>query len=291
VPILLDGETGTGKDILARAIHAESPAAKGPFIAVNCAALPREILASELFGYAEGAFTGARRGGAKGKFEQAHGGTLFLDEIGDMPLDVQPYLLRVLEEKVIWRLGESTSRPVNVRVIAATNRPLAQAVAGGQFRADLYYRLDVANLTLPALRHRTVDIPDLVRTLLREIAGDTGTEPQMDAEVMQALLRHRWPGNVRELRNVLERMVLVAADGVLRWQHLPAALRSDGTGSDTTVSAAAVTTLRSAEQQMVLATLQREGGNVSRAARTLGVSRATLYRRLSLYGVASEIRR
>jgi len=283
VPILLEGETGTGKDVLARAIHAASPMAAGPFIALNCAALPREILASELFGYAEGAFTGARRGGAKGKFEHAHGGTMFLDEIGDMPLDLQPYLLRVLEEKAVCRLGEGTPRRIDVRVIAATNRPLAQAIADGRFRADLCYRLDVANLTLPPLRDRPADIPHLVACLLRQIADGGGREMRLDEEVMQVFLRHRWPGNVRELRNVLERMALLATTGVLQRQHLPAAMLA--AGATEAKAPPAPMTLKSAEQRMVLAALRQEGGNVSRAARTLGISRATLYRRLNNYSL------
>ena len=281
VPILLEGETGTGKDVLARAIHAASPMAAGPFIALNCAALPREILASELFGHAEGAFTGARRGGAKGKFEHAHGGTLFLDEIGDMPLDLQPYLLRVLEEKAVCRLGEGTPRRIDVRVIAATNRPLAQGIADGRFRADLCYRLDVANLTLPPLRDRPADMPHLVAWLLRQMTNGAHREVRVDDEVMQILLRHHWPGNVRELRNVLERMTLLATTGVLQRQHLPAAMLSS-VGTEMPPAPARMT-LKSAEQRMVLAALRNEGGNVSQTARTLGISRATLYRRLNAY--------
>lgn len=282
VPILLEGETGTGKDILAHAIHAASPVASGPFVALNCAALPKEILASELFGYADGAFTGARRGGAKGKFEHAHGGTLFLDEIGDMPLDLQPYLLRVLEENVICRLGESTPRRIDVRVIAATNRPMAQAVSDGQVRADLCYRLDVGNLVLPPLRERLDDIPCLTATLLHRIMTISGRQLCVDDDVMHVFQRHRWPGNIRELRNVLERMALLAADGVLQHHHLPAVMRRDADRRGGLP--AAPHTLKSAEQQMVMAALRREGGNVSQTARVLGISRATLYRRLADYG-------
>jgi transcriptional regulator of acetoin/glycerol metabolism len=286
VPILLEGETGTGKEVLARAIHAASPMAAGPFMAINCAALPKEILASELFGYADGAFTGARRGGAKGKLEHAHGGTLFLDEIGDMPLELQPYLLRVLEEKTVWRLGENMPRRIDVRVVAATHRPLGEEVVEGRFRADLRYRLDVASLVLPPLRDRAADIPHLTRVLLRQVAADSGRDLRLDDAVMRAFLRHRWPGNVRELRNVLERMALLAPHGVLQWQHLPPALL-DGNGAADPAPPAAPTTLKSAEQQMVLAALRHEGGNVSHAARALGISRATLYRRLSTYGIQS----
>jgi transcriptional regulator of acetoin/glycerol metabolism len=283
VPLLLEGETGTGKDLLARAIHAAGPTAAGPFLALNCAALPRELLASELFGYADGAFTGARRGGARGKFEQAHGGTLFLDEIGDMPLDLQPYLLRVLEENVVWRLGEGSPRPVDVRVIAATNRALSQEVADGRFRADLYYRLNVASLVLPALRDRLADIPALAEHLLGRITAGSGRKLQIGDDVMRIFRQHSWPGNVRELHNALERLALLATDEVLRAAHLPAALQSAAAGSGAAPEVPGAT-LKSAEQLMIFATLRRERGNCSRAARALGISRATLYRRLSAYG-------
>jgi transcriptional regulator of acetoin/glycerol metabolism len=283
VPLLLEGETGTGKDLLARAIHAAGPTAAGPFLALNCAALPRELLASELFGYADGAFTGARRGGARGKFEQAHGGTLFLDEIGDMPLDLQPYLLRVLEENVVWRLGEGSPRPVDVRVIAATNRALSQEVADGRFRADLYYRLNVASLVLPALRDRLADLPALAEHLLGRITAGSGPKLQIGDDVMRIFRQHSWPGNVRELHNALERLALLATDEVLRAAHLPAALQSAAAGSGAAPEVPGAT-LKSAEQLMIFATLRRERGNCSRAARALGISRATLYRRLSAYG-------
>ncbi len=275
-PILLEGETGTGKDVLARALHAAGPGHGGPFVPVNCAALPKEILASELFGHSEGAFTGARRGGARGRFEQAQGGVLFLDEIGDMPLDLQPYLLRVLEEGMVWRLGDGTPRRITARVIAATNRPLAQDVAAGRFRADLYHRLNVASLSMPPLRERADDIPGLAAHLLREIAGAGSPAPRIAPEVMDTFRRYRWPGNVRELRNTLERMALLSSDGMLRPEHLPAALRAGAASS----SAGTTATIRDAEWQVIEATLQREGGNISRAARALGVARTTLYRRL-----------
>ncbi|TXL80409.1 sigma-54-dependent Fis family transcriptional regulator [Vineibacter terrae] len=273
-PILLQGETGTGKDVLARALHAAGPGRNGPFVPINCAALPKEILASELFGHGEGAFTGARRGGARGRFEQAQGGVLFLDEIGDMPLDLQPYLLRVLEEGMVWRLGDGTPRRITARVIAATNRPLDQDVAAGRFRADLYHRLNVAALTVPPLRERAHDIPGLAAHLLREVAAGAPML-RIAPEVMDTFRRYRWPGNVRELRNALERMALLSSDGVLRAEHLPAALR-DGAGS----SPGATATIRDAEWQVIEVTLKREGGNISRAARALGVARTTLYRRL-----------
>ncbi|MBL6613663.1 MAG: sigma-54-dependent Fis family transcriptional regulator [Reyranella sp.] len=274
-PLLLEGETGTGKDVLARAVHAAGPFQSGPFVPVNCAALPRDILASELFGHAEGAFTGARRGGSRGRFEQAHGGVLFLDEIGDMPCDLQPYLLRVLEEGAVWRLGEAAPRRIAMRVIAATNRPLAKDMAAGRFRADLYHRLNVTCLSLPPLRERTGDIPHLVGHMLRDIAG-AASATRIAPEVMDVFLRYRWPGNVRELRNCLERMVLLATDPILGLDLLPTAILED----ESPCGLPLASTIRGAERHTVLAAIRREGGNLSRAARSLGIARTTLYRHI-----------
>ncbi|UYN94053.1 MAG: sigma-54-dependent Fis family transcriptional regulator [Enhydrobacter sp.] len=278
-PLLLQGETGTGKDMLARAVHAAGPFHAGPFVPVNCAALPRDILASELFGHAEGAFTGARRGGARGRFEQANGGVLFLDEIGDMPADLQPYLLRVLEEGAVWRLGEAAPRKIAMRVIAATNRPLAKDVGAGRFRADLYHRLNVAGLTVPPLRERPGDIPPLVGHLLRDIAG-AAPPVQIAPEVMDVFLHYGWPGNVRELRNCLERMVPLATDPILGLELLPTAILED----ESPCGLPLASTIRGAERQMVLAAIRREGGNLSRAARSLGIARTTLYRHIRRCG-------
>jgi len=274
-PLLLEGETGTGKDVLARAVHAAGPFRAGPFVPVNCAALPRDILASELFGHAEGAFTGARRGGAKGRFEQAHGGVLLLDEIGDMPADLQPYLLRVLEEGAVWRLGDAVPHKLAVRVVAATNQPLAKDVAAGRFRADLYHRLNVAALTLPPLRERPSDIPLLAEHLLHDIAA-TSSPPRIAPDVMAVFVRYAWPGNVRELRNCLERMVLLATGPVLDFELLPPALQEETLPCEPQPAS----TIRSAGRHMVLAAIRREGGNLSRAARSLGIARTTLYRHI-----------
>jgi len=288
VPILIEGETGTGKDLLAQAIHAAGPAKAGPFIPLNCAALPKDILAAELFGHAEGAFTGARRGGAKGRFEQAHGGTMFLDEIGDMPLELQPYLLRILEERLVWRLGESRPRPINVRIIAATHHALGDEVEAGRFRADLYHRLCVATITLLPLRQRIADLPLLARHLLGQIARSGGRELRIGDDVMRRLMRHGWPGNVRELRNRLETMALLASGDEL--QQLPEGLAAGGRNRAAFAvdapPARPSASLRSVEEQAILAALRREGGNMSRTARALGISRATLYRRISAYGNA-----
>lgn len=272
-PLLLQGETGTGKDLLAAAIHRAGPDPDTPFVVVNCAALPRELIASELFGYAEGAFTGARRGGARGRFEQAHTGTLFLDEIGDMPLDLQPYLLRAVEERQIARLGDSVPRPVDVRVIAATNKPLAQEVAEGRFRADLFYRLNCTLLALPPLRERLADLPWLVPALLRHIAPDVTVDRTTNDTILAGVRAHDWPGNVRELKSMLTRMVTLSPDGRLD----PALLVPDSPG------AAPEGKLRSQEKTMILAAMMAAHGSVRQAAQALGISRATLYRRLTAY--------
>jgi sigma-54 dependent transcriptional regulator, acetoin dehydrogenase operon transcriptional activator AcoR len=272
-PLLLQGETGVGKDLLAMAIHRASPDPETPFVAVNCAALPRELIASELFGYVDGAFTGARRGGARGRFEQAHTGTLFLDEIGDMPLDLQPYLLRAVEEQRIARLGDSVMRSVDVRVIASTNRPLALEVAAGRFRADLFYRLNGAEVSLPPLRERLEDLPWLVPALLRQIAPEVAVDFNMVDSILGRLCAHDWPGNVRELRGVLARMVTLSPDGQLD----PAVLALGGAG------AAPEGTLHSQEKTMISAAMTAAHGSVRQAAQALGISRATLYRRLTAY--------
>ncbi len=279
IPLLLQGETGTGKDRLAAAIHQAGPVADGPYVPVNCAAFPRELIGSELFGHGEGAFTGARRGGAKGKFEQAHGGTIFLDEIGDMPLDLQPYLLRVLEDRVVTRLGEPNRRPVEVRVIAASNRPLERDVASGRFRADLFYRLNGAVLVLPPLRQRLDDLPMLTDCLLREIVPAGTVPPTPDAAVFAALRAYHWPGNVRELRNVLERMIADSADGTL--DLAASGLGASGPWNGSTDPSAGP--IRHTEKMMILKAIAASGGSIPRAARALGISRATIYRRLNAY--------
>jgi sigma-54 dependent transcriptional regulator, acetoin dehydrogenase operon transcriptional activator AcoR len=281
-PILLQGETGTGKDVLARAIHAAGSAAGAPFVAVNCAALPRELIASELFGHAEGAFTGARRGGARGRFEEANGGTIFLDEIGDMPLDLQPYLLRVLEDGTASRLGEAGKRRLDVRVIAATNRPLAEDVAAGRFRTDLFYRLDGASLCLPALRERPGDIPALIDTLLRGIVPDGETMPSLSPELLEALGARDWPGNVRELRNVLVRIIAMASGDTIDAAVLPPT-RSQAAPPVHRPAASRLATLKDNEQQLIRAAIKAADGSATRAARALGISRATMYRRLKTY--------
>lgn len=273
LPLLVSGETGTGKEVTARALHAAGARSGGPFVALNCAALPGELLASELFGYVEGAFTGARRGGAAGKIEAAHGGTLFLDEIGDMPLSLQVSLLRVLDGKEVVRLGCHSSRPVDVSLVCATHRDLAALVQQGQFREDLMYRLCGHTLHLLPLRERR-DFDTVLDVLLERFGGDPA---RIDGALRAALREHPWRGNLRQLANAVQRAVALAdpdsaftlADfGVFETKTVSDATRSD-TGLMHTVAA-----------QAIDAALQRCGGNVTQAARLLGMGRATLYRKL-----------
>lgn len=281
--LLILGETGTGKEVLAHAIHQAITTTPRPYVAINCAALPSELIGSELFGHAEGAFTGARRGGAKGKFEEADGGTIFLDEIGEMPIALQPYLLRVLEEGVVVRLGESRRRPVNVRLIAATNRPLLEAVHAGFFRADLFYRLAGASLMLPPLRERKEDLPALVHVLLRNMKPDRPL-PTISLQLMAALHGHDWPGNIRELKNVLHQMVALSPpDNTLKMEHLQQALHLPLNG-ELTGPKKTCPTVKKLERDLILSAVRDAAGDVQHAAANLGLSRATVYRRLKKYG-------
>ncbi len=315
--VLICGESGTGKEMIAQAIHNRSRRADGPFVPVNCGAIPRELVGSELFGYEEGAFTGAARGGRPGKFELASGGTLFLDEIGDMPLEQQVALHRVLQDKRVIRIGGSAVTQMDVRVISATNKDLLQAVARGSFRQDLYYRLNVIQIQLPPLRERPDDIPPLFDFFLSKAGSRFGWEVrEVDPRVMECLTSYDWPGNVRELQNVVERMVNIATDGRIGLQHLPEEILSPYPGAQgaaaapvaSAVSPAVVSVGGSAsgpmprhamritdfdgerrrmrrmlehrEQEHMMALLQKYGGNISRVARELGVSRSTIYRRI-----------
>nr|WP_244145341.1 sigma-54-dependent Fis family transcriptional regulator [Paraburkholderia mimosarum] len=282
LPVLLLGETGAGKELFARALHRAGPRAAAPFIAVNCGALTRELLASELFGYAEGAFTGARRGGLPGKFEQADGGTLFLDEIGEMPLDMQPHLLRVLQDGVVVRLGDTRERCVSVRMIAATNRDLQNEVNAGRFRQDLYHRLSVVNLHLPALRERPGDIETIVEHLNNKMARKYGCAPKrLDPAVKQALLDYGWPGNIRELQNAFEVMFALSEDDVIDISLLPPSIAQAEWSSPASPTSAPVPPsfggLKEIERQAILDAIAKAHGNMSMAARTLGISRSTLY--------------
>lgn len=286
LPVLLLGETGAGKEIFARAIHKASSKPEGPFIAVNCGALTRELLASELFGYSEGAFTGARRGGLPGKFEQADGGTLFLDEIGEMPLDMQPHLLRVLQDGVVVRLGDTRERKVAVRIIAATNRDLQTDAGAGRFREDLFHRLCVVSLNLPPLRERPDDIDAIIAHLNQRFSRKYGCPPKSLApEVLHHLLRYRWPGNIRELQNVFEAMFALSdghrLDGSLLPPHIAAAAVDAVLARGEVTPAMAAGRLAEMERAAINAAVASAQGNLSMAARNLGISRSTLYVKLA----------
>jgi transcriptional regulator with PAS, ATPase and Fis domain len=291
--VLLLGETGTGKELLAHAIHAASARASRAFVGVNIAAVPDTLLEAEFFGVAAGAYTGADRKGREGKFKLAHGGTLFLDEIGDMPLALQSKLLRVLQEQEVEPLGSNRVERVDVRVIAATSRDLPAMVAAGEFRADLYYRLNVLPIRVPALRERLADLEPLVDALADDIAGRSGLPHKgLGPDALDLLARQAWPGNIRELRNALEQASLMTDDLVLGARHFAGILGEAAVGAAPAASfsspdsqpAAAIKPLPQAiaelEQRAIREALAATGGNKLAASRLLGISRATLYEKL-----------
>jgi sigma-54 dependent transcriptional regulator, acetoin dehydrogenase operon transcriptional activator AcoR len=286
--VLITGPTGTGKELVATAIHRSSRRANKPLVCVNCAALPRELIESELLGYEPGAFTGARREGKPGRFELADSGTLFLDEIGELPLDVQSKLLRVLEERAVFRVGGSRPRPIDVRIVAATNRDLVQALAAGEFRADLYYRLDVIKIDLPPLRARGTDVLDLARSFLETMCRQAGRQPlRLRPEIEELLLRYSWPGNVRELRNVAARLVALVDGDQVGLEDLPASLRAESETS----SPLRECSLHTIEDDLIRRSVAAHLGNISQAARQLGIDRSTIYRRLRRLGLPDSGRR
>jgi transcriptional regulator with PAS, ATPase and Fis domain len=282
LPILLAGETGTGKDITARALHQAGAASSGPFVALNCASIPSELLAGELFGHVDGAYTGSRRGGAPGKVEAAHGGTLFLDEIGDMPLQLQALLLRVLDSKEVVRLGDTQVRPVDIRVVCATHRDLRACVAQGRFREDLYYRVAGHEMTLLPLRERT-DFDALLDTLLQV----NGASPdRVPADIRSALRSRAWPGNVRQLALTVRRALALVdpsdtleladfgkADVVTQGGPTPRTTQVNALGNEDKL-------LQRAQHQAISQAMAATSGNVTAAAALLGMGRATLYRKL-----------
>jgi DNA-binding NtrC family response regulator len=276
VTVLIGGETGTGKELLARAIHYESPRAAEPFVEVNCAAIPANLLESELFGHEKGAFTGAVAS-KPGLFELAHGGTLFLDEVGTLPLELQPKLLRALESRAIRRVGGQQTRQVDVRLIAATHVDLRSAVSRGRFREDLYYRLNVVALTLPPLRDREGDVELLAETFITRIATSYGLPvPPLTSELRSELREYAWPGNVRELRNAIERGLVLSPQGTLRAEEM--GTRRELVRSDGVLPFPA--TLAALSRAAALAMLQLTHGNKSEASRRLGISRPRLQRLL-----------
>lgn len=296
--VLLRGESGTGKELFAHAIHAASHRRYAPFVKVNCAAIPEHLLESELFGYAEGAFTGARKGGQVGKFEQAHTGTIFLDEIGDMPLYMQAKMLRVLQEKELTQLGSTTPKTVDVRVVAATNSNLEQLVKEGKFREDLYYRLKVVTLSIPSLRERMDDLPAITSSFIDQFNSEFGLHVQgLDPEAWAIIKRHDWPGNIRELRNVIESAFNVVTGPLIRREHLPDQLAQPVPPAGNQIECASVQGIEDYivgslgkkslsqimddfEKVLVNAAVELSHGNKLQAAQLLGISRQWLYRKL-----------
>ena len=283
------GETGTGKELVARTIHERSNRADGPFVTLNCAAVPAELIESELFGHEKGSFTGAS-GRHIGKFEQADQGTIFLDEIGDMPLNMQAKLLRVLEEGEVERIGGDRPISVNVRVVVATHRDLEERVREEKFRQDLFHRIYVFPLVLPPLRERREDIPALVEHFAGQVCGQNGWKPvPFTKEAMDALQSHSWPGNVRELRNMVERLMLLATEGQVDEQTvqmaLPKAATAVASGMSAATSGPLADRVQSFEREVILAELKRSHHNMSLAAKSLGLERSHLYKKAEQLGI------
>lgn len=280
--VLIRGESGTGKELVARAVHEASSRADGPFVQVNCSALSESLLESELFGHVRGAYTGAV-GDRRGRFEEAAGGTLFLDEIGDVSPAVQVKLLRVLQERVIERVGENRPLPVDVRVVSATNRDLELLLATGRMREDFFYRVKVVQLSIPPLRERREDIPLLVAHFLDKFVRRDGypLRPQVSTGAMRLLMNHRWPGNVRELENAIEHGLVLCRGGLLEAEHLPAELGDEAAGT-------AAGSEPGDERAILVAALERTGWNRTRAARQLGIDRTTLWRKMKTLGISED---
>ncbi len=279
--VLISGESGSGKELVARAIHALSPRSSAQMVAVNCAALPHDLLESELFGHVKGAFTGAAKD-KRGKFEIAGGGTLMLDEISELALDLQAKLLRAIQERIISPVGSESGREVDVRIVAATNVNLKKRVSEGKFREDLFYRLNVIPIHVPSLRKRSSDIPLLVSHFLSRLAprSDVG----LDAELMSILAKHRWPGNVRELENLIERMVVLRRGDTLTKADLPHDFSAETEKSDIQQAV----TFHEAEKSLILNALERSNGNRTKAAELLAIPRHVLLYRLKKYGIVAE---
>jgi len=282
IPILITGETGTGKELLAQAIHNDSPRHDSPFVAVNCASIPETLIESELFGYEEGAFTGARKKGNKGKIQQANGGTLFLDEIGDMPYSLQARLLRVLQERVVTPLGSTQPIPVNIDLICATHRNLRELIAAGRFREDLYYRLNGLVVKLPPLRERT-DIETLIAKIIS--SESTGIVYQVSPDIITLFKQHKWPGNFRQMANLLRTAMVMAEDcGEIRLEHLPEDFFEDVETRQLGIAPALAATTHASLETLALDVIKEKldacGGNIAATARALGVSRNTIYRKL-----------
>jgi len=290
VGVLIHGETGVGKELFARAIHGDDER-NGPFVTFNCGATTKELIGSELFGHVRGAYTGATNEGRAGRFELAHGGTLCLDEIGELPLELQPVLLRVLEEGAVCRLGEAKPRRVDVRLLAMTNRDLLKEVEAGRFRRDLYHRIGVTCVRVPPLRDRGSDIELLTLHFNHQLAARHGVPRRsFDAGVMALLRAYSWPGNVRELRNMVESLLLTSSEEVVRSEELPEEILCAGGSAVGAAVQACGPSLEEAERQAIVRAVQNVHGNLTQAARALGVSRSTLYRKVERYHLESIVR-
>lgn len=284
--IILQGESGTGKEMFAQAIHNESDRRDYPFVFLNCGAIPRELVSSELFGYTEGAFTGAKRGGHPGKFELADGGTIFLDEIGDMPFDAQVSLLRVLEDRKVVRVGGHDVIPIDVRVIAATNKDLSKEVELGNFRSDLFYRINVMSIHTPSLRQRKDDIKIFIDYFLDKFCKSTDKKiKSIDKSFYREMFRYTWPGNVRELQNVIQTVVNVAEDNsVLTSKNIPSYINHIK-GSSSNELKYKLMSLNEIEKQAIVNTIKQMDGNIAAAAKILGIGRSTMYRKMKKYNI------
>ena len=297
-PVLVLGESGTGKELVARTIHAYGPNAQKPFLPVDCGSLVPSLIESELFGYVKGAFTGANHA-KDGLLVAAEGGTVFLDEIGELSLDLQAKLLRALQEKEVRPVGSTHRVPIKARIVAATNRDLAEMVEKGTFRKDLFYRLNVVNLRLPPLRNRREDIPLLAAHFLDHISRERGIKFTLSDEVLRTMMRHDWPGNVRELENAIERACTLSSGPVLHLGDLPTQLQQQGleerrsataTESAAEGGAPQVTTLADLERQAILGAIRTLNGDKLQAAKLLGIGKTTLYRKLKEYGITDPLR-
>ena len=283
IPVLLQGETGVGKELFARAMHEEGKTQNGEFVALNCGGLSRDLLAGELFGHVEGAFTGARRGGMPGKIEAANGGTLFLDEIGEMPIDLQPMFLRVLQESEICRVGETRPRKVNFRLIAATNRDLSQEVAEGRFRMDLYYRISSMTLTIPPLRERKGDVSLLAVNIFTHLLEQhSGGERRLSNSLLELLEKHSWPGNIRELSNLITATFFLSDQDELGPGDLP---KDFIAANAETVNDRDSNPLDLAEKDVITRAIREQGGNLTKVAKELNIAKSTLYIKLKKYGL------
>jgi transcriptional regulator with PAS, ATPase and Fis domain len=292
--VLITGESGSGKEIVAKTIHKLSKRKDGPLIQINCGAIPENLLESELFGYEPGAFTGASKEGKLGMFELAENGTLFLDEIGELPLNLQVKLLRVLQEREIVRVGGIKPKKINVRIIAATNKDLEKMVEKGMFREDLYYRLNVVRIKIPPLRERKTDIPPLIQHFLRKFNEKYEMNKKISPEVIERLIAYDWPGNVRELENLIERLVVIVIEDIIELKHLPDYLQASINSDHFQVSVSGIIPLKKAsedlEKQLISKALQKYG-STRKAAQILEVDQATIVRKAKKYNITNEARK